>query len=331
MNKLLILLCLALLAFGISAEEIVLRKADDLRLEQFSFETMDGSQIFFWSDLSSGHRDIYCQKVNYAGQIVWDEPIPIVSNPCDQMLIGVTPSSDNNFILLWAEYEIDTVHHMGVQKVSSNGQRLWGENGIQVNDTQISYPHAHILSNGIGGAFVVYLDIYGGPILGQNFDSFGNRLWQSNGLALVEPVTSISLGEAVIDGAGGFILNVRTYLSPGWENRLIRFSATGTQIGSNPLIPASTIPGGEYHILPPVNGQYTLYKKPVYTDNTIYLNKIDAEGNILLPQSAAFVMWGQDYTDFGRIANYPDGGVVISWMGGSYGSNPHLYLQGCPI
>jgi hypothetical protein len=327
MKKLLIVLCLALIAFDISAEEIVLRKADDLRLEQFSFQTMDSSQIFFWSDLSSGHRDIYCQKVNYAGQIVWDEPIPIVTNPGDQMLIGVTPSSDHNFVLLWADYEIDTVHHMGVQKVSSNGQRLWGENGIQVTDTQISYPRAHILSNGIGGAFVAYMSNYDGPLLGQNFDSYGNRLWQSSGLVLVDQGTSMNLDDAVIDGAGGFILNVRTYLSPGWENRLIRYSPTGTQIGSNPLIPVNTIPGGEYHILPPVNGQYVLYKQPEYTDNTIYMNKIDADGNILLPQSAAFTMTGPDYTEFAQIANYPDGGVVISWIGGDWGSNADLYLQ----
>ncbi|MCB5263061.1 MAG: hypothetical protein LHW64_02575 [Candidatus Cloacimonetes bacterium] len=102
----LVLLLILLGILSLEAEEMVLRRADDLRLERFHFRTADNCEILLWSDLSAKDRNVYCQKLNSSGQPLWNEDIALISQPGDQELLAVVPSSDNNFIVLWAEYEI---------------------------------------------------------------------------------------------------------------------------------------------------------------------------------------------------------------------------------
>ncbi|GAB1468584.1 hypothetical protein MASR2M64_13200 [Candidatus Cloacimonadota bacterium] len=103
MKKLTLLVVILVLAYvaSLTAIEQPLRQAYDLESSKLHIRTADDCEIVFWSDVPSGNRDIFAQKINSSGQLLWDEPIALVADPGDQRLLDVVPTSDNNFIILW--------------------------------------------------------------------------------------------------------------------------------------------------------------------------------------------------------------------------------------
>ncbi len=310
----------------LNAEEIALRKANDVILDQFSFRTADNCEIMFWSDLDSSNRDIRCQKIGSQGQLVWEEPVTIVNNPGDQRLVDVVPTSDNNFIILWEEYEIDDANEIRLQKVTSNGMKLWGENGIVVTD-QINYGDYKLVPNATGGTFIIYRPSYNSLYMGQNFDAFGNRLWQLNGITLVPGTSYQGLRNAVVDGSGGFILNLAIHNGTQMVCNLLRFSATGTPIGNNPLIPTNTIPGGEYQISESVNGEYIIHNINNDDAQVLIANKINANGDLLLAQNITYHVTGYDYFVIKNLVPTPAGGMAILEVMGIWDGAYAMKLQ----
>ena len=314
MKKLIFTLCtLFVWIMCLSAEEFTLRQADDLRLEPIHIRTVDNCEIIFWSTITTGDRNIYCQKLNSNGQTVWNEAIPVVSHEGDQNLLSVVLSSDNNIILLWEEYEIDTPLEYRVQKITTQGQRLWPETGVLINGTTLSYSHTALVPNGIGGAFVLYKNIYADYILGQNVDNFGNLLWPMEGLQLISQTPYYSLANAVSDGEGGMIININENQSSPVHNRLVRFSPQGTQTGAYPLVPAGVFPGDRYQIMRGVNGQFILYDLSQDSSPGIRLLKIDNQGNLFIPQAVSYLPSNMDYMAYPELEVSQDGGVVVGW------------------
>ena len=320
----LVIVALLIWLVCLSGEEFSLRKADDLRLEDFHFRTADNCEIIFWSDLTSGDRNIRCQKFNAQGQAIWAEPIAVVNNPGDQNLADVVPSSDNNFIILWEEYEIDTVNQLRLQKVTSNGQSLWPQAGISL-DMVYTYPQARLVPNNTGGAFVLYKCPGWGTISAQSIDAYGNMLWPIDGLLLVTPTNYINIIDAVPDGTGGFILNLRSYQSAQPPHRLVRYSAQGLIVGNDPLIPFNVFSKDECHILQSSGGQFILYQKD--ESGSIEFNRIDASGNLAFPVNIVYDPGTSDFVTLCDLATTPSGGVVFAWRQGIWGGNHNLMIQ----
>ncbi|MDD4309370.1 MAG: T9SS type A sorting domain-containing protein [Candidatus Cloacimonetes bacterium] len=323
----LFLLVILLWVLCLSAQEVALRQADDLRLERFHFRTVDNCEIIFWSNITTGDRNIYCQKFNSFGQSVWAEDLAIISHTGDQNLLAVVPSSDNNFIILWEEYEIDNPLEYRIQKVTTNGQRLWLENGVLINYESLNYSFVFLVPNNIGGAFVIYKNIFSDTLWGQNVDSFGNRLWLMEGLPLYTLDTYFSVQNAVSDGEGGMIVNLTISQAGNQTSNLVRVSSTGTILGNNPLLAPAAFAGSRYEIMPCNNGQFILWHSESEGIPFLRLLKIDNLGNLLTPQTVDYTFGDDDYMAIRKLEATPSGGIVVGWLGGNWDQDPMLKVQ----
>ena len=312
---LLLVVLLGILSLG--AEEMVLRRADDLRLEKFHFRTADNCEIVFWSNITTGDRNVYCQKLNSSGQPLWDEDIALISHHGDQDLVAVVPSSDNNFIILWEEFDISSTSEMRAQKVTSNGQTLWPATGILVANISNIYPAAKLVANNIGGAFIVYKEMDTSYILGQKLDSFGNRLWPLEGLQLHYQPLYFSLKTAIADGEGGIIINYQGSQSQNVGSRLIRISPSGSMLGTDPLTALDSSLGDSFEITSYQNGQFILCNQSSGRGSIIRFQKIDNLGNFLMPQAVSYSL-GTDFY-FGRfqLGITPGGSIIVALSGDS--------------
>jgi hypothetical protein len=320
MKKMALLVFVLIWLLGLGAEEIALRQAFNLDGNVLHARSTDNCELIFWTATVGLDSDIFVQKLNPSGQALWGEAVAVVSHIGDQKLLAVVPSSDNNFILLWAEYDIETVTQLRIQKVSSNGQRLWPETGVQISIGEMNLENAFLVPNYFGGAFVVYHNfMMDNTITGQNVDTWGNQLWPAGGLQLVSDTSYLNLQDVVSDGEGGLIVNIWKY-HPTTHNYLLRFSPQGTILGNNPLY--ST--GAPFQLTKSINGQFVISQTLANQEPGISFTKIDNMGNLLLPQPVSYPL---DYYYQVNLIGTVDGGVILCYQQYSSEFDLQLALQ----
>lgn len=286
MKQFALILSLYLCVFTtLMAEEFVIRKADHLSLEEFSFQAVDGSWMLFFSDYSSSSKDVYCHKLSASGEPVFSAAKALTNRDVDQILLSVIPTSDGNFIFMWEEPDIANSFYL--QKVNTDGECLWPSEGVEIFYESVYLRTYRLLANNIGGVMVVCQHIWNTPIIAQNYDSYGNALWGDDGLVLldVNEDEHIVLHNVISDAADGFILYF--IINPNTDNhyQLLRFSEAGELVDQHSILPIELFEGGSPEIIGPVNGQYLLY----YIDRLfVQINKMDANGQILLDENLEF-------------------------------------------
>ena len=275
MKKLAILLSLCLLTVAaLNSQEIMLREAFDIKLEQFYFQQDDGSWVVFIGDNSSGNLDFFCHSFSASGEAIPNSSVLVHSG---HNLQAVIKGNDGSFFIMW---QVDQDYRL--QKVSSSGQLLWPEAGISISSFDMLDPVIKIVSNDAGGVFVVIETLSGHQaIWAQHIDSNGNKLWTEEGLLLVDDTSRRDLRDVFADNQGGLLLSYNNHIGSYVYTYLLRISATGDQIGSLPLISSDLIPSREFKILPMDDGNFLIFTT-LAGNGTFYLNLIDVSGQLLL-------------------------------------------------
>jgi len=96
--------------------------------------------------------------------------------------------SDGEGGMVFAWTQNDENYHKGlfVQRIDSWGNVLWGEHGVLVCDHDNEAHIPDIVSDGNGGAYVVWIDYRINPpdIYAQHIDADGQPSWTADGLAI---------------------------------------------------------------------------------------------------------------------------------------------------
>ncbi|MDZ4183247.1 MAG: hypothetical protein U1B83_10280, partial [Candidatus Cloacimonadaceae bacterium] len=318
-------LLLMVLACSLAAEDTIVREARNINWNGMHVRTLDNCEILLWEDTRGGDQDIWAQKINASGQTLWAEPLPIAMKPGRQTIVGVVPSSDNNFILLWEDGEYNMPNTLWIQKFTSNGQTLWPEMGIPVTSESAYYYKSKLVANTVGGAYVFFRSVMGvTPLRGQNLDAWGNQLWQAGGMDVHNLSSYFNIDSAVADGSGGAIVCLNIAQA---GSHLIHVSPTGSAIGNNPMLPPSAFPG-DYSIMPGINGEFILHSNLESGGAVLSLQKMNANGDLLLPNIV--------HTGIGAVSNYYDhiglaptsqGGIIIIWKEYTYPDINLLKIQ----
>ncbi len=294
----------------LGAEVFPLREATDIRWDGIYAHTADNCELVFWADASAGDMDVYAQKFHPSGQTLWPEPVAVVIKPGDQDIISVIQTSDHSFIIIYREYEIGGTSGFWIQKITSNGHRLWGENGVEIAP---AFRAPIPVANASGGAYVLFQQYSNTQIHAQYLDALGNQLWPSGGIPIVTSSDNLKLEQALSDGEGGVIVNYTSKQNSVYINRLLRIDDTGAVIGPNPLMQGLSFPGDRYQIMRANPGQYILHA--VINDVSSYLGlaRIDNLGNLLTPQIVTYPLSSAEPVETYAIDVYLDGGLAFAW------------------
>ncbi|NVM27925.1 MAG: hypothetical protein HWN65_03700 [Candidatus Helarchaeota archaeon] len=86
-------------------------------------------------------------------------------------------------IVVWMDHRLLSYNNLYAQRIDSTGRILWSSSGIRVAFAAGEQDFPKIVSDGVGGAIIVWRDHRAGPmaIYAQRINSVGNRLWSSNG------------------------------------------------------------------------------------------------------------------------------------------------------
>ncbi len=143
-----------------------------------------GGAIIAWTDFrsGSGFSDIYAQRVLANGQTSWQAdgvPVCVASNT--QWNPQIVADGIGSAYVIWQDRRAGTYDNIYAQFINSLGQPQWTADGIPLAGVMGVQYYPQAVSDGTGGAVVVWQD----NRKGADYDVYGQRLSRSNGILWV--------------------------------------------------------------------------------------------------------------------------------------------------
>jgi hypothetical protein len=245
----------------------------------------EGGAIICWQDDRNGTWDIYAQRVDSSGYLLWGaDGLPVATGPATQDMPVMVSDDHGGAIIAW---EQPAYSHVYAQRIDPEGERLWGEDGIVVCDASGIQYNIDIVEDGLAGAFLVWED-ESGPgtdIYAQHVDSAGDVKWQEDGVLICGLSESQFYPHLVLEPSGGIIV--------GWQDGrdwakvyVQKVDAEGNTFWVDNGVPTceGCISGwleDEFQLASDLNGGvYAIWVD--YTDGSgdIYLGRVDRTGHL---------------------------------------------------
>ncbi|MBS0010090.1 MAG: T9SS type A sorting domain-containing protein [Bacteroidales bacterium] len=212
--------------------------------------TGDGNSgaIITWGDSRKavGESDIYAQRISHDGTVLWTSDGVEVCNYLyfqdSPVIIG---DGDGGAIIAWQDTRSGN-YDIYAQRINAEGEFQWTEHGIPVCSAAQNQQSAAIVSDGEGGAIIVWQDERNGThdIYAQRLNGSGEMLWAANGVAVTTATNNQSEPVAISDNAGGIIITWWDYRSDQFADIYAqKITASGTPVWNNNGTAVCTAPG----------------------------------------------------------------------------------------
>ncbi|OOP56387.1 MAG: hypothetical protein AYP45_09255 [Candidatus Brocadia carolinensis] len=169
-----------------------------------------GGAIIAWEDTRDVHFDIYVQRIDARGNILWQKDgVPVCTAPENQKRPRLVSDGNGGAIIVWHDMRGGIGNYdIYAQRVDAEGSPLWTNDGIPVCNEVNEQNSPCIASDGAGGAIVVwedfrtnYADLYG-----QRINKNGEPLWIKSGVLVCGVSGAQNAPEVVSDGTSGAIV-----------------------------------------------------------------------------------------------------------------------------
>lgn len=193
----------------------------------------EGGAYVCWADRRANNYDIYAQRVDSAGNILWQRNgIPVVVAPQRQAPMKIINDGFGNAIIAW-EDDRGSDTYVYAQKIDKLGQLLWQTNGVKVAEVPGLY--VRVVATGDGGAAIAWnlVDGVNDDVVVQRLNSFGSRMRGDSGVRVTNRPPAVYQGDVWIttDGQRGAIVSwgegYRVYAQRVDSSGVVRWQTNG--------------------------------------------------------------------------------------------------------
>ena len=172
-----------------------------------------GGAIICWQDDRAGDFDVYAQRINSSGSVLWSvDGVGLCTAIGDQEQIQIIPDGSGGAILVWADKR-NSEYDIYAQRVDADGAELWSAGGLAVCTETGDQTDPQLTSDGAGGAIITWRDRreYEPSCYVQRISFDGTAQWDPNGIFISKEEEfdgrfSGVRPEIVADGDGGAIV-----------------------------------------------------------------------------------------------------------------------------
>jgi hypothetical protein len=189
-----------------------------------------GGAIVTWFDNRDLTFDIYAQRINPSGAVLWTtDGAGVCVASGEQMDPAICTDGAGGAIIA---YEDDRAgdQDIYVQRVSSAGVTQWTTYGVAACTTSYIQHRPMIVSDGAGGAIVTWEDsrsVTETDIYAQRLSSAGVPQWAANGVSICTHSGNQYVPTIVPDGAGGAVITWIDYRNGNSDIYAQRVNASG--------------------------------------------------------------------------------------------------------
>ncbi|MBN1504383.1 MAG: hypothetical protein JW952_04895, partial [Candidatus Eisenbacteria bacterium] len=298
-----------------------------------------GGVIVVWQDMRSGASwDVYAQRINASGVVQWSANGIVVSeesgNQSDARIAG---DGAGGAYVVWTDSRGD-YKDIYAQRLDPSGDGLWIVGGIPVCSAAYDQGPAGVMSDGLGGAIVLWRDRRDNAqwdIYAQRLGQSGSKEWSwaPDGVAICTAEGDQRDARMAPDGNGGAIVAwAKQYSSDLYAQRVnydgsTRWGANGVQVcavaasGSreNPDV-CSDLHGGAIIT-------WEEERTAGASGYDIYAQRVDSTGALLWPAEAVSVCVIDGWQAEPRCVSNGTGGAIIAWRDRRPSSDGDIYAM----
>ena len=118
-----------------------------------------GNMIFVWSDTRYGSRNVFAQKVDSSGSLLWGNSGTAVTNLPGRQEdpVAITDGSGGAFIS-WVDYRFDEEGDIYIQHIDNQGNRMMDDGGAALARIDGRHLTINMCTDSLGGVFVTWQD-----------------------------------------------------------------------------------------------------------------------------------------------------------------------------
>lgn len=292
-----------------------------------------------WSDCRTGSRDIYAQKYDTDGQVLWaPEGVHVVEAPGRQEDPVIVADGSGGAIIAWVEVFGNDKCNVYCQKLDPQGNILWAEEGVLFTESSTAFSPVNITTDGAGGAYLTWkderndetYDIYLVRVTSEGNVAAG---WPQYGLAVCETPGEQSGTSIGPDGSGGTIITWKDKRSgTNYDIYVQRVSGDGTiqwQSGGE-LVCGMAGDQDQVKLWSDGNaGAFIVWRDRrggSYTD--IYAQRVNASGEMQWTVQGEIICGAEGNQEKPRLVHDGTNGAIFTWK--DHRNNPYdwdIYAQ----
>lgn len=166
----------------------------------------NGSAIITWQDNRAGNTDIYAQKIDSSGNILWTtNGVAICSKTTTQKDPKIVGDDAGGAYIVW-EDSLNFYWDIYAQHINSTGALSWASGGVSICSAPNLQSNPRIDYDGLGGAIITWQDKRNNvdyDIYAQKINSSGAVQWATNGVAICTAANVQSNPRIDPDGLNG--------------------------------------------------------------------------------------------------------------------------------
>lgn len=206
-----------------------------------------GAIVTWYDDRSVTTTEIYAQKINGGGGVLWDTVGVLLNSVTGGSLYPQLISDAGGAIICWLDRRNgNTDYNIYAQKVNASGAIQWSVNGAPICLKTGMQDAPQIVTDGKGGAIITWNELgFGLPdpnIYAQRVNAVGTTQWATNGVGVCLAAGNQGLPQLTSDGNGGAVLTWIDSRSGDNDIYAQRIDSGGSALWTTNGIAVSTAP-----------------------------------------------------------------------------------------
>ncbi|MEO8513664.1 MAG: T9SS type A sorting domain-containing protein [Ignavibacteria bacterium] len=297
-----------------------------------------GGAIIAWQSYrGSATADIYAQRINSSGNVMWSvNGLPVCVVVFEQDTIAMVSDGLGGAILTWQDYRSNNgFADIYAQRINPSGTMIWTANGVNICNQAAAQRGPKIIGDGSGGAFITWFDNRAGnyDIYSQRIAAAGAVVWTTNGVATCTMAADQLTPDICSDGANGVIItwtdfrsstDFNIYAQRVGPSGAIVWVVDGVVLNNNvayaqldPKIVSDGLAGAIV--------SWTDYRTGTTAD--IYAQRVNTTGAVQWTATGVIICTATGDQIYSQLTSDGNNGAYITWEDHRNAGNSDIYAQ----
>lgn len=300
-------------------------------------DNANGAIVTWQDDRNGNDDDIYAQRVNGSGTVLWtSNGLAVCTATNNQERPLLVSDNANGAIITWQDYRNGTDNDTYVQRVQASGAVQWSANGVAIGAFSGDQYEPVIAATGSGSAIVCWVDSRNGTdddIYAQLVSPAGAPQWTLNGVAVCSASNYQAIPYIESDGSGGAIITWSDYRNT-IDNDVYaqRISSSATPLwAANGLSICATSGDQNISVLAPDGNGGAVFTwndgRNGFTNLDVYVQRVNGAGTTQWAANGLAAGSAPDHQDAPVIIPDGQGGAILAWSDYRSGNDIDVYVQ----